>query len=87
MSMLKTSMLPLASIAILTSVPVDAADSPPKFADQGKEWNAALRKEFYSLDEGARIMPLPWIKALKHTDGGAFLDICPTPTARRPDCR
>ena len=72
MSMLKNSALPFASIAILTSAPVGAADNPPQF--EGKQWSEALRKEFYSLDQGARIMPFPWFKALKHADGSGFLD-------------
>ena len=45
-----------------------------KFANQGVKWTPAERKDFYSLDQGARIMPFDWIKALKHPDGTGFLD-------------
>ncbi|QGM48019.1 hypothetical protein H2LOC_009715 [Methylocystis heyeri] len=32
------------------------------------------RKEFYSRDQGARLMPFSWFKALKRADGTGFLD-------------
>jgi hypothetical protein len=74
MSMIKSSAATLASIAVLASLPALADAAAPKFADQGKGWTEALRKEFYGLDQGARIMPLSWIKALKRSDGTGFLD-------------
>ncbi len=69
MSMIKSSVTIFASIAVLASFPALADDAVPKFADQGKGWTEALRKEFYGLDQGARIMPFSWISALKHPDG------------------
>ena len=72
--MIKRSAKTLASIAVVASFPALADDAAPKFADQGKGWTGALRKEFYGLDQGARIMPYSWIKALKHPDGTGFLD-------------
>jgi hypothetical protein len=45
-----------------------------KYADQGAKWTQAARTEFYSLDQGARIMPFAWIKALRRPDGARFLD-------------
>ena len=74
MSMIKRSATTLASIAVVASFPALADDAAPKFADQGKGWTGALRKEFYGLDQGAQIMPYSWIKALKHPDGTGFLD-------------
>ncbi|MGA3063452.1 MAG: di-heme-cytochrome C peroxidase [Methylocystis sp.] len=74
MSMIKSSAATLASIAVLATLPALADDAAPKFAGQGKGWSEALRKEFYGLDQGARIMPYSWIKALKHPDGTGFLD-------------
>ncbi|QGM99485.1 hypothetical protein F7D14_01565 [Methylocystis parvus] len=43
-----------------------------KFLDQG--WTQADRNAYYSQDQGARIVPLKWIKALKREDGSGFLD-------------
>ena len=45
-----------------------------KFADQGPQWTAASRKEFYTRDQGARLMPFNWFQALKRVDGSGFLD-------------
>jgi mono/diheme cytochrome c family protein len=38
-----------------------------------KGWNEAARKDFYSRDQGSRIMPLAWIQALKQPNGEPFL--------------
>jgi hypothetical protein len=62
------------SFAFLTDVSSASADGALKFADQGAQWGALNRKEFYSLDQGARVMPLSWFKALKRLDGTGFLD-------------
>ncbi len=72
--MIKSSAATFASIAVLASFPALADDAAPKFADQGRGWTEALRKEFYGLDQGARIMPYAWIKGLKHPDETGFLD-------------
>ncbi|MEF3367177.1 di-heme-cytochrome C peroxidase [Methylocystis sp. 9N] len=61
-----------ASLAALAmTAHVSAAEL--KYADQGVKWTQASRTEFYSLDQGARIMPFAWIKALRHPDGARFL--------------
>ena len=44
------------------------------YANQGAKWTPAERRAFYSVDQGARIMPFAWFKALKHPDGTGFLD-------------
>jgi hypothetical protein len=56
---------------LLFSVPAIAA--PPLPVDQGKDWTAATRKDFYSRDQGSRIMPLAWIVALKQPGGAPFM--------------
>lgn len=61
-----------ALLALATAAPSFAAE--PKYADQGVKWTQATRTEFYSLDQGARIMPFAWMKALRHPDGARFLD-------------
>lgn len=37
-------------------------------------WTNEARLEFYSQDQGSRIIPLAWLKALKQADGQPFLD-------------
>lgn len=58
--------------ALAMTAHVSAAEL--KYADQGVNWTQAARTEFYSLDQGARIMPFAWIKALRRPDGARFLD-------------
>ena len=39
----------------------------------GSGWNEAARKDFYTRDQGSRIMPLAWMQALKQPNGEPFL--------------
>lgn len=41
--------------------------------NQGSDWTAGTRSVFYTQDQGSRIMPLAWMRALKLADGSAFL--------------
>src|SRR4029453_12341492 len=50
-----------------------AANRAPIAVDEGGDWAPAKRDEFYSLDQGSRIMPLSWINALKLPDGTPFM--------------
>jgi hypothetical protein len=50
-----------------------ASGTAPVVVDQGSNWTAAERKDFYSRDQGSQLMPLRWIKALKQADGAPFL--------------
>jgi hypothetical protein len=58
-------LMPLPLLAGMTSAPV--------FIDQGPEWTASARKDFYSRDQGSQIMPLRWIAALKQPNGEPFM--------------
>lgn len=49
--------------------------SPPLVTlHQGPDWNRSLATEFYSTDQGSRVMPLAWMRALVLPDGSGFLD-------------
>lgn len=61
----------MSTLALLVSPALFAAE--PVIMDQGKEWTASDRKDFYSRDQGSRIMPLRWIAALKQPDGQPFM--------------
>lgn len=50
-----------------------AAQPAPKTMDQGSKWNNGTRDEFYSQDQGSRLIPLKWAKALKQPNGEPFL--------------
>jgi len=41
--------------------------------DQGPQWFRNTRAQFYSQDQGSRLMPLRWLAALKQADGTPFL--------------
>src|SRR5262245_42311280 len=45
----------------------------PIFMDQGANWNPAVRADFYTRDQGSRMIPLAWLKALKQPNGQPFL--------------
>ena len=51
--------------------------SPPVIGkpavDQGPNWTLDTRARFYSQDQGSRIMPVRWMKALKQPNGDPFL--------------
>jgi len=52
---------------------VSLAQSGPVYVKQGKSWNAASRADFYTRDQGSRIIPLAWLRALKTEQGQPFL--------------
>ncbi|MDP3067945.1 MAG: di-heme-cytochrome C peroxidase [Methylocystis sp.] len=64
----------IAAAALLALAAAHPASAEVKYADQGAHWAPADRDDFYSLDQGARIMPLNWIRALRHSDGKHFLE-------------
>jgi hypothetical protein len=57
----------------LLAFPMWAAAQQPVFVDQGPNWTAATRADFYTRDQGSRMIPLPWLQALKQPNGQPFL--------------
>ncbi|MDA7949257.1 MAG: di-heme-cytochrome C peroxidase [Hyphomicrobiaceae bacterium] len=60
--------------------------------DQGDAWTSAERNQFYTQDQGSRIMPLAWMRALILPDGSGFLadnltryGYLPYPNRKEPD--
>ncbi len=54
-------------------LPVTAPQAQVIPIPQGNSWKDNTRAAFYSLDQGSRIMPLAWLKAIKTPDGQPFL--------------
>jgi len=52
---------------------VSVAAQRPVYVKQGSAWTQAARADFYSRDQGSRIIPLAWLRALKTADGRPFL--------------
>ena len=50
-----------------------AAQTAPQFVNQGPNWTAATRADFYGRDQGSKMIPLSWLRALKQSDGQPFL--------------
>lgn len=50
-----------------------SANAQTVLLNQGEDWNSTERHRFYSQDQGSRIMPFAWMKALKTADGKPFL--------------
>ncbi len=52
-----------------------SAQSPgqQKQVDQGSQWTRDTRGQFYSQDQGSRLIPLQWMMALKQPDGAPFM--------------
>jgi mono/diheme cytochrome c family protein len=63
----------IAGAVMLFATTASVAQQQPIFVDQGPEWNAALRADFYTRDQGSRMIPLAWLKALKQPNGQPFL--------------
>src|SRR5712691_4719885 len=45
----------------------------PIFLDQGPSWTSVTRADFYSRDQGSRMIPLSWLQTLKQPNGQPFL--------------
>ncbi|HET9640982.1 MAG TPA: di-heme-cytochrome C peroxidase [Allosphingosinicella sp.] len=50
-----------------------AAAAGPVFLHQGSSWTPAARADFYTRDQGSRLIPYAWAKALKAPGGAPFL--------------
>ena len=61
------------AIGLLTVPAARAASPEPIYVDQGPNWTAAARADFYSRDQGSRMIALTWLQALKQPNGQPFL--------------
>ncbi|WP_233281969.1 di-heme-cytochrome C peroxidase [Pseudomonas mangiferae] len=69
---LRASLLACALLPATWTASAHAA-AEPVYLDQGSHWGDHNRQEYYSIDQGARIMPAAWIIALKQPDGSPFM--------------
>lgn len=63
----------LAAIATVSALSASATAADPIWVKQGKDWGPKERSAFYVQDQGSRLIPLAWIRALKQADGTPFL--------------
>ena len=72
-SRLVGGLAPLA-VALALLAPWSTPKAQPRPLDQGADWTDAARNDYYTLDQGSRIMPLRWMQALQQPNGQPFLD-------------
>src|SRR3977135_2383555 len=65
--------LPGLVVALLTGSAASGAEPAPILMDQGSNWTQATRDDFYTRDQGSRMIPLAWLSALKQSNGQPFL--------------
>ena len=63
----------LAAAAYVALYPSRAADAPLPI-DQGAAWTPAARELYYTQDQGAQLIPLTWLRALRTKNGKPILD-------------
>src|SRR4051794_6419140 len=64
--LLAAALLPVAGMAAAQAGPVT-------YLNQGPAWTPAARADFYGRDQGSRLIPLAWLRALKTPSGEPFL--------------
>ncbi len=71
---MKRLLLVAAAVALqFGCTPPPPQPGQPVTIDQGTSWSGISRSLFYTVDQGSRLMPLAWFRALKQPDGSAFL--------------
>jgi mono/diheme cytochrome c family protein len=70
--MMRAIFLPVLVAAVFAGSAARAAD--PVYTDQGGNWTQAARDDFYTRDQGSRMIPLAWLQNLKQANGQPFLD-------------
>ncbi|WP_442756331.1 di-heme-cytochrome C peroxidase [Methylocystis sp. JAN1] len=71
---ISSSLVSLAAASLISLASTVPSAAEVRYANQGDKWTPANRLDFYTRDQGARIIPFAWFKALKRPDGSGFLD-------------
>ena len=67
------SRLLLGSVIFLLAGQASAQAPEPVFISQSPDWTASARADFYTRDQGSKVIPLAWMQALRQPDGQPFL--------------
>ena len=62
--------LVLAHVALAKA---SAQATPVILTDQGPNWTSELRADYYSQDQGSKMIPLDWLRSLNQSNGQPFL--------------
>ncbi|WP_038966960.1 di-heme-cytochrome C peroxidase [Bradyrhizobium diazoefficiens] len=71
--MLRNLVLIAVTALAATNSSAQGIDPNPVYVDQGQSWTTAARTDFYSRDQGSRLIALSWLQALKQQNGQLFL--------------
>lgn len=71
--LIRSRNLGLTTALCLTAFSGAVGAAPFTYVDQGRSWKPADRRDFYTRDQGSRVIPLAWMRALKTSDGKPFL--------------
>ena len=63
----------LAGATLALAMTKVSAEPAPVTVDQGANWTKTAQTEFYSRDQGSRLIPWRWIAALKQPNGEPFM--------------
>jgi hypothetical protein len=69
----KLRMAGIAGAALALANFAGLAKAEPLQINQGKNWDRAAQMDFYSRDQGSRLIPWAWISALKQANGKPFM--------------
>lgn len=61
------------ALVVAASSGIETALGDPIYVDQGPTWTAEDRADYYTRDQGSRLINLTWLRALKAKDGQPFL--------------
>ncbi|KGT76844.1 hypothetical protein MA20_26505 [Bradyrhizobium japonicum] len=61
------------ALVVAASSGIETALGDPIYVDQGPKWTAEDRADYYTRDQGSRLIKLTWLRALKAKDGQPFL--------------
>lgn len=61
------------ALVVAASSGIETALGDPIYVDQGPNWTAEDRADYYTRDQGSRLINLTWLRALKAKDGQPFL--------------
>ncbi|QIG97743.1 MULTISPECIES: di-heme-cytochrome C peroxidase [Bradyrhizobium] len=72
-TMLRALVLIALTVFVTTRSIAQGTNANPFYVDQGLDWTAAARADFYSRDQGSRLIALSRMQALKQRNGQPFL--------------
>ncbi|MCP3399099.1 MULTISPECIES: di-heme-cytochrome C peroxidase [unclassified Bradyrhizobium] len=61
------------ALVVAASSGIETALADPIYVDQGQNWKPEDRADYYTRDQGSRLINLTWLRALKTKDGQPFL--------------